>query len=40
MFVIGTSMTREGYEDWKRYKNDKKSNSSKCMKLDESGNET
>lgn len=38
MFVIGLSMTREGYEDFKRYRNDKKSNSSKCIKLDESGN--
>lgn len=35
MFVIGLSMTREGYEDWKRYRNDKKSNSSKCIKLEE-----
>ena len=39
MFVIGLSMTREGYEDWKRYRNDKKSNSSKCVKLNDDGNE-
>lgn len=37
MFVIGLSMVREGYEDWKRYRNDRKSNSSKCIKLDSQG---
>ena len=39
MFVIGLSMAREGYEDFKRYRNDKKSNSSKCIRLDDKGNE-
>ena len=32
-------MAREGYEDVKRHRNDKKSNSNKCMKLDVEGSE-
>lgn len=39
LFVIGLSMAREGYEDLKRYKNDKKGNSNMSVKLDIEGNE-
>jgi hypothetical protein len=38
IIVIGLSMAREGYEDIKRHRNDTKSNSNKCIRLDKFGN--